>query len=220
MTIIHGTKRFCLVEDEPVNMECRPCYQENRKPEIIPGSRIRDEENGWIGLCWKKMETVHGANREEAGRTRTEQEKEKRNMTTPSVQGFITAGRGRRNSHDEEEDCPPAYTCPECGSDFCDHCTDMEAWLSDLVKICPHCGHIPGRRPEHQAPGGQSGTPEVTGYILRASDAGREKNGKSHDGPAEARSRGVHLRETQLGVAPPCPRGEHRASIRPVEAAP
>lgn len=36
------------------------------------------------------------------------------------------------------------FLCPDCGNTFCHSCTDLEAWESDAVKVCPHCGWMDG----------------------------------------------------------------------------
>ena len=36
----------------------------------------------------------------------------------------------------------PVYRCPTCLQTFCNGCTDLDAWLEDLHKVCPHCGWI------------------------------------------------------------------------------
>ena len=50
---------------------------------------------------------------------------------------------------EEEEDAHPGtmnpvLRCPNCQETFCNSCTDMEAWMKNFPRICPHCGWIPG----------------------------------------------------------------------------
>lgn len=68
-------------------------------------------------------------------------------MQNTYVSGFRQAQANcRSHNPEEQEGLSPAYTCPSCGQDFCDSCTDLEAWRHDRWKACPHCGHIPRGR--------------------------------------------------------------------------
>ena len=39
-------------------------------------------------------------------------------------------------------DMPHVFQCVFCALTFCNSCTDLDAWLDDAIKACPHCGHI------------------------------------------------------------------------------
>ena len=43
------------------------------------------------------------------------------------------------------------YQCTCCFQTFCDGCTDLESWMNDHIKACPHCGHISPDQPGDNA---------------------------------------------------------------------
>ena len=73
-----------------------------------------------------------------------------RNPQRPETRGgFILIGRAtceycREDELPGDNTMDPVYRCPSCGQTFCDRCTDLEAWMEDHRKNCPHCGHSPG----------------------------------------------------------------------------
>ena len=104
----------------------------------------------WATLTWVVRTTGHGQGGNSDNQAdqpdRTSVESGGKGTYMPEMKEFERAAPRPCNSHEDEEDegLKAAYTCPECGQDLCDSCTDLEAWLSGQVRMCPHCGHVPG----------------------------------------------------------------------------
>ena len=100
----------------------------------------------WATLIW----VVRATGQEQSGNAGNQAEQPDRasvesggkRMYMPEVKEFERAAPRPCNSHEDGDGPEAAYTCPECGQDLCDSCTDLEAWLSNMVRMCPHCGPL------------------------------------------------------------------------------